>query len=79
MATQRYHKYHPLVPGGREEETQQSQSLKDHIYMVADSSQLVSASLHTLAFWARMRVCEIISENVKNTSMREYENASLRE
>ena len=32
-ANQRYHIYHSLVPGGREEETQQSQSLTDLIYL----------------------------------------------
>ena len=42
--------------------------------MVADSSQLVSASPRTLAFWARMRVCE------NNQREREkYEYASIRE
>ena len=28
------------------------------LYMVAESSQLVSAFSRTLAFWVRMRVCE---------------------
>ena len=42
--------------------------------MVADSSQLLSASSRTLMFWARMRVCE------NNQREREkYEYARIRE